>query len=248
VPHPVAMRFAWSQTAVPNLVNEAGLPAGAFRAGTVPKHEWLKRYVPEVKQYQLVYSLELARLGPDIAWDVDNHLKIQAPFDRIAYCLELEDASGKEQDIYVSMDAFTSELAQIGVPTFKSAASFQTNLTHLNVYSDCEGIVTGTNLDGGNIEFWPNNYGPQNAAKVPNASSTVFDFGDERSDPVDGYGSMQIHNHAARQTLFALNHWREGRQADLGIGNAPGGSPDWTFAANAGSYPIKHLRIFVHCK
>ena len=31
--------------------------------------------------------------------------------------------------------------------------------------------MTGTNLAGGNIEFWPNNYGPNNSAKVPNASS-----------------------------------------------------------------------------
>jgi sialate O-acetylesterase len=38
VKHPVAMRFAWSMLAEPNLVNSAGLPAGAFRAGVVPKH------------------------------------------------------------------------------------------------------------------------------------------------------------------------------------------------------------------
>ena len=37
IQHPVAMRFAWKQTAEPNLMNKAGLPGGAFRAGTVPK-------------------------------------------------------------------------------------------------------------------------------------------------------------------------------------------------------------------
>ncbi len=31
---------------------------------------------------------------------------------------------------------------------------------------------------------------------------------------------MQVHNHDAKQTLFALNHWREGDKADIGIGNA----------------------------
>ncbi len=31
VAHPVAVRFAWSQTAEPNLMNGAGLPASAFR-------------------------------------------------------------------------------------------------------------------------------------------------------------------------------------------------------------------------
>jgi sialate O-acetylesterase len=38
VKHPVAMRFAWSMLAEPNLVNAAGLPASAFRAGDIPKH------------------------------------------------------------------------------------------------------------------------------------------------------------------------------------------------------------------
>ena len=31
VPHPVAVRFAWSMLAEPNLMNAAGLPASAFR-------------------------------------------------------------------------------------------------------------------------------------------------------------------------------------------------------------------------
>jgi sialate O-acetylesterase len=108
--------------------------------------------------------------------------------------------------------------------------------------------VTGTGLTGGNLEFWPNNYGPANSAKVPNASDQTFDFGDDPSDPVDGYGSMQVHNHEAKQTLFALNHWREGSHADVGIGNQPTGNPDWTFAGNAGSYPVKRLRVLVRPK
>jgi sialate O-acetylesterase len=32
VKHPIAMRFAWSHIATPNLMNGKGLPAGAFRA------------------------------------------------------------------------------------------------------------------------------------------------------------------------------------------------------------------------
>jgi sialate O-acetylesterase len=39
VKHPVAMRFAWSKLAEPNLMNREGLPAGAFRAGAVPANE-----------------------------------------------------------------------------------------------------------------------------------------------------------------------------------------------------------------
>ncbi|HWY32252.1 MAG TPA: hypothetical protein VNX46_15935, partial [Candidatus Acidoferrum sp.] len=129
---------------------------------------------------------------------------------------------------------------------FGSGAHFQQNVADMDVYSNVKGVVTGTHLNGGNIEFWPNNYSQQNSANVPNASSDVFDFGDQPTDPEDGYGSMQVHNHDARQTLFAINHWREGAHADVGIGNQSTNNPDWTFAGNAGSYQAMHLKVFVH--
>jgi sialate O-acetylesterase len=248
VKHPVAMRFAWSMLAQPNLMNTEGLPASAFRAGTVPKRDMLALKVPEAKDYQLVYDLDLGKLGPDITYDVDNHSKIHQPFDRIAYFLELEGADKNTQYLYVSMDAFTDALDKIGVPTVKSGAHFQRNVANMNVYSNAKGIVARTGLAGGNIEFWPNNYGPANSANVPNASAQVYDFGDEPAGPPDGYGSMQVHNHADKQTLFALNHWKEGSHADVGIGNQPTGNPDWTFAGNAGSYQVKRLRVLVRCK
>jgi sialate O-acetylesterase len=248
VKHPVAMRFAWSMLAEPNLMNAEGLPASAFRSGTVPKRDLLTVKVPEAKDYQLVYDLDLNKLGSELTYDADNHSKIQQPFDRIAYFMELEGADKTTQYLYVSMDAFTDALGKIGVPTAKSGARFQQNVANMSVYSNVKGIVTGTGLKGGNIEFWPNNYGTVNSANVPNASGQVYDFGDEQADPEDGYGSMQVHNHDARQTLFALNHWREGSRADLGIGNQPAENTDWTFAGNAGSYQMKRLRVLVHCK
>jgi sialate O-acetylesterase len=248
VKHPVAMRFAWSMLAEPNLMNAEGLPAGAFRAGTVPKRDPLSLNVPEAKDYQLVYDLDLGKLGADITYDVDNRSKITRPFDRIAYFLELQGADKNTQYLYVSMDAFTDALDKIGVPTAKSGAHFQQNVANMNVYSNVKTIVARTGLTGGNIEFWPNNYGPANSANVPNASAQVYDFGDEPSGPADGYGSMQVHNHAAKQTLFAVNHWKEGSRADLGIGNQPTGNPDWTFAGNASAYQAKRLRVLVRCK
>jgi len=248
VKHPVAMRFAWSMLAEPNLMNAEGLPAGAFRAGKVPERDLLELKVPEAKDYQLVYDLDLSKLGANISYRVDNHAKIQKPFDRIAYFVELQGADRKAQYVYVSMDAFTDALGKIGVPTVQSGARFQQNVSNLNVYSNAKGIVTGTGLAGGNIEFWPNNYGPGNGAKVPHASGQAWDFGDEPAGDADGYGSMQVHNHDAKQTLFAVNHWKEGSRADVGIGNQPTGNPDWTFAGNAGSYKAGRLRVLVRCK
>ena len=234
--------------AEPNLGNSAGLPAGAFRAGHAPKRDLLVLEVPEAKDYQLVYDLDLAKLGPTIVYETDNQATIKQPFDRIAYFLELRAADGHSDYLYVSADAFTDQLALIGVPTFKSGARFQQNLARLNVVSNVKGVITGTGLAGGNLEFWPNNYGPDNSANVPNASGQVWDFGDAPAEPPEGYGSMQIHNHDARQTLFAINNWRAGAGADLGIGNQPKGNPDWTFAANAGAYDFKRLRVLVRCK
>ncbi|MCP5528383.1 MAG: 9-O-acetylesterase [Verrucomicrobiales bacterium] len=245
VKSPVAMRFAWSGLAEPNLMNREGLPAGAFRAGERPRRDWLSRHVPEARDYELVYDLDLSRLGPTVHYDVDNHAGVRRPFDRVAYFLELSDGDWKTQNLYVSMDAFTDEAAKIGVPAFGTGAHFQQNVANLNVFSNVQGVVTGEQLEGGNLEFWPNNYGQSNSANVPNASGTVFDFGDEPAFPPDGYGSMQVHNHAARQTLFAINHWREGRSADIGIGNRPSDNPDWTFAANAGRYESMRLRVLV---
>ena len=248
VKHPVAMRFAWSGLAEPNLMNAAGLPAGAFRAGKVPKRDWLGMNVPEAKDYQLVYDLDLTKLGTSIHYAVDNHKKIHRPFDRIAYFVELRDENLNTRDVYVSMDAFTDDLGKIGVPVFGSGAHFQQNVKDMDVFSNVKGIVTGTGLSGGNIEFWPNNYNPKNSANVPNASGEVFDFGDQPTDPKDGYGSMQVHNHDAKQTLFAINHWREGSHADIGIGNQTKENPDWTFAGNAGNYQVMRLKVLVHCQ
>ncbi|MFN4918982.1 MAG: hypothetical protein ACK5MM_06140, partial [Planctomyces sp.] len=59
------------------------------------------------------------------------------------------------------------------------------------------------------------------------------------------YGSMQLHNLEAGQTVFAVNNWRAGDRADIGIGNSPGNTKDWTFTGNAGGWTSKRLRVYV---
>lgn len=248
VPRPVGVRFAWSMLAEPNLRNGAGLPVGAFRAGTLPTRDLLALHVRESRQYQLVYDLDLSKLGPNPVYEVDRAAKIEGPFDRVAYFLELTPAGGKPQYLWVSMDAFTDKASALGVPTAASGHRWQRAVSHLNVVSNVKGVTTGTGLKTGNLEFWPDNYATDNAAGVAGASGGTYDFGDRPSDPTDGYGSMQVHNPEAGQTLFALNHWREGHRADVGIGNQPSNSPDWTFAGNAGSYTAKRLRVLVRLK
>jgi len=205
--------------------------------------------VPEAKDYLLVYDLNLERLARDIAYDDDRSAKIAQPFDRIAYFIELRRNDSAGQYLYVSMAAFTTDIKKIGVPTFASSASFQMNVASMNVYSNVSSIVTGAGIATGNIEFWPNNYSPTNAKNVPNADSGKYDFGDQMAvSPQDGHGSMQVHNHAAKQTLFAINQWKSGAKAEIGIGNNPNGNPDWTFTRNADTYRTKRLRVLVRCK
>ncbi|TAE76835.1 MAG: 9-O-acetylesterase [Verrucomicrobia bacterium] len=248
VKHPVAMRFAWSHVATPNLMNGKGLPAGAFRAAVSSGKDWLKSQVPEAKDYELVYDLDLRRLGPSISYEIDRHAEIGKPFDRIAYLLELQDANLRTRNLFVSMDAFTDDLSKIAIPTLTSGAIFQEKVTNLTAYSNVKGLPNGKNLSGGSIEFWPNNYTQANPANIPGASAERYDSGDQPIESTDGYGSMQVHHHGSGQTLFAINHWRDGLQADVGIGSQATGEPDWTFAKNASSYRSMRLKVLVRIR
>ncbi len=248
VKKPVALRFAWHKLAEPNLANQAGLPAVQFRAGEVPPRDWLALKVTEAKDYQLVYDLNLANLGNEIAYDVNNAAGLSGEIDRIAYFLELQKPGEGTTYVYASMPAFTQDLTQIGVPTAASGANIQQTISDLTVISNVAGIVTGTHLDSGNIEFWPHNYSAVNDKKIPQASDSLYDFGDKTEPPVNGYGCMQVHNSAANQTIFAINHWNVGSSADIGIGNSEGQTRDWTFVGNAASYESKRLRVLVRLK
>ncbi|HEV3028727.1 MAG TPA: hypothetical protein VG457_14205, partial [Planctomycetota bacterium] len=226
---------------------EEGVPTSSLRAGKGEPD--LLVQIPEARPFLLVYDLDLAKVGLPVKYDVDHHADAARPFDRIAYLMELQKNGEPVHYVFVSMDAFTDDITKIGIPEVSNGARFQQKVSSMNVHSNVEGLATGIGLDGGNIEFWTNNYGPGNAAGVPGASEAVYDFGDQMTDPVDGYGSMQVHNYKAGQTIFALNHWRDGGGgADLGIGNSSGPNPDWTFTRSAGSYSFKRLRVLVRPK
>ncbi|TWU31316.1 sialate O-acetylesterase [Novipirellula artificiosorum] len=239
VKNPVAFRFAWHKLAEPNLTGGTGLPVGALRAGELP--DFLSQ-LPIGTDYKLVYDLDLSKLAKEVRYDVDNSGTVDS-FERIGYLLELTTAGGEEQKVFVSMDAFTDNVKTIAIPTFSSKANYQQNIESMDVYSTVSGVTTGTGITTGNIEFWPNNYSAVSGSEVKGASSSVFDFGDKPGPPVDGYGSMQVHNYGEKQTLFAINHW--GANADIGIGNSEGNTRDWTFAGNAASYTSKRLRVYV---
>lgn len=244
VVQPTAFRFAWDKLAQPNLTGSTGLPVGAFRGGEVPS---FFSAIPGNADYELVYDLDLSRLGTSIEYDIDRSGEIDS-FDRVGYLIQLGNDASNIKQVFVSMDAFTDDVTKIAIPTTKSGAHFQQSLESMDVYSSVPEVTAGKSLSSGVIEFWPNNYGAGNDAGVANASSAVFDFGDSPGPPVEGYGSMQIHNADSGQTLFAINHWSAGASADLGIGSSTGQTKDWTFTRNAGTYNVKRLRVYVQPK
>jgi hypothetical protein len=122
----------------------------------------------------------------------------------------------------------------------------------MNVASSMAGIVTGTNLSGGDLQFWPYNYSAD-------TSSGVFDWGNQDSG-TGNYGSMEIANPNASQMLLSFNAWGGyGGNADLGIGNNTVYQTgtwnlidnftdiqlDWTFRTNAAGYAVKTLQVFI---
>lgn len=241
---PTAVRFAWHKLAKPNLVNSAGLPTGAFRAGEPGDYDPLRLHVPSSRGYELVYDLDLAGLGNPINYNVDRSDELPIAFDRVAYFVELQRGENF-QYVFVAVDPFTDDLKKIGVPIFGSGAQFQQPVTIREVTSNVGGLPTAQQMRG-NIEFWPNNYGTNNALGLPAANRWQYDYDDTFNPNVeDGYGSMQIHLTNRQQTLFALNGWKSGRQADIGIGNATGQHADWTFANNASQYDRMRLRVLV---
>lgn len=212
--------------------------------------------VPAASSYKLVYDLDVPKLGgslntTSVPYSVNNSATVTQPFDRIGYYVELAKSDGTTQWVFASADAFTANAKKIGVPTTASGEFYQLKLTNLDVASNVAGVVSGTGLAGGNIEFWPKSYGPANAASVPGASSTAYDFGDSTMSGGFGYGSMQIHNSAAKQTLFAYNDWggeNPTQPAEIGIGNSPTSAADWTHNNTGDLWSTRRIQVLVHLR
>ncbi len=232
-----------------NLIAPASTIAVAAAPGPVLPAEVLANVGAASDGYELVYSLDLPATGNFNAvspYGVDFSSET-GPFSRVAYYLELQVGAGPIEYVWASMDAFTTNVERICIPTVASGAFFQQSVANLDIVSSAGSNVTpGTGLATGNIEFWPSNYTEANAAGVAGANASTFDFGDGGAGTSAGYGSMQIHNHGAGQTLFALNHWGvDASPLCLGIGNRPTSHPDWTFADNAAGYSRRVMHIMV---
>jgi sialate O-acetylesterase len=206
--------------------------------------------VSESGDYLQVYKLDIPTNvdynGSTPDYDINySSGTVPGGIERISYYMELQKSGGERQWIWASFDTYTQDLRQMGVPVAGKSIWDET-LSNMNIETNVSGIVSGSGISTGNIEFWSNCYSTENDSGIPNSNSKWdWDADDTIKDGESCYGSMQIHNYGADQTLFAWNSWAGSGASDLGIGNGPGNNTDWTSAGNAADYSLKSLEVWV---
>jgi len=230
---------------------DSGLPVGPFEVdGRDPAEERrgaaaqlgdaLK--VCELAGFRKVLAAELptGRFG---GYEFNETAKA-GDFSQVAYVLELQRRDGSVDWAVASMNAFTKDAAQLGVPAV-SGAVFQRKVEKLTVRSNLKCVKEVTDHDGGSIEFFNANYSPAGALEGIGGDAKKYDFNDVQSlEHNPGYGCLQIHDWKNGATVFAYNNFNHG-PADIGIGNGSEEHADWTFAGNASWYRARRLTILV---
>jgi hypothetical protein len=199
--------------------------------------------VPEASQYKVVYELNIPNNMTSLSYVQNLSGSSGVTFNRVAYYMELD---GKW--VWVSMNKYNSSLtlAQLGIPFGWSSIYFQQIVSGMNVLGSSNAGVSNANNISGNVEIWPHCYGTHTGLGGIGGNAGNYDHDDQINATNNCYGSFQVHNYIANQTIFAYNNFNGGTNDDLGIGNNTGNTnPDWTFMSNAASYTTKKLFILV---
>ncbi|WP_436500417.1 RICIN domain-containing protein [Actinokineospora sp. HUAS TT18] len=164
-------------------------------------------------------------------------------FDRVGYCLELVTTAGTNW-VWTAFAPQSGDQALLGLPT-RRAQAFRGPVTELTVASNVGGVVTGSGRTG-YLEMWPHTYAAVSARQVPGSSAARFDADDSPVAESASYGSFQVSDRATATPLLSVNRFTrpDSTPLDVGIGARATGEPDWTFAANAGSYTTRRLTVF----
>lgn len=163
----------------------------------------------------------------DVPYDVDDAAGA-APFDRVAYRLILDD-----EEVWVEMDPFTSDAAELGMPM---DVIHDVPITNATIASFSPRQPSSSAPTDGNVEMWSSCY-----SAGPNG---VFDYDDDITAGTDCYGCIQVH--VALQPVLSFNRWSSGSGThELGIGPSPTGNPDYTFEQNANDYTTRRLEVYI---
>ena len=245
VAEPLGVRFAPYNGSTPNLVNGHGLPAGPFRMGRACPLGAAERLARE-GGYECVQRYDIP-VCCDIRKSVPAKLAAKQGVSRVAYLMELQDVTGDTSFVFAEMDAFASSSDAFLIDPKATGCVFRQPVSNLRVATNT-GLCVSDSADGF-IEFYGCNYSPRTMETPAGGDARKYDFNDTPSPgSVDGlgYGCLQIHDLASKTTLFAFNHFNAaGQPCDVGIGNAHGDNPDWTFARNAGAYAARRISIWV---
>lgn len=182
--------------------------------------------------YTIVLGIDLPETASwavpgDLAYDVFEPDAV-ATFTRVGYRFVLDD-----EQVWVEMDAFTDEGARLGIPV---DWQWQLDVDDVLVTSLAGAVATNGTPTSGNVEMWNECYdeGPDGA----------YDARDIHDADIDCYGSFQVH--VDDRTVFAFNAWAGVHDhVDIGIGEAPAGHPDWTFAGNGADHAERRLEVYV---
>ena len=222
--------------------------------------------VPEAAGYALVNLLKIPSTTLNYTWTcapyaIDESRFAEFDYDRVAYLLHLVGTNGVEQWAWASMDAFTDDVSKIGLPTAQRMNDFQQYVTNLSVRagrSDGNLYVTTGEFTDGNIEFCWHDFSTGNAKNIPNASGSVYDWGDTfNTYNKPGYGCLQVCNYRESQVILSVSRTGASgrttkRTVSLGIGNrsdqADTDEKDWTTAGNSASFTTSDLYVFVRPK
>ena len=178
------------------------------------------------------------RSGNNIVYSQNNSTSysdsdLQADGARIGYRMEVTH-NGTDyyaETIFDAWDGIT--LSSLLFPTVSNENVIQRTVTNMSVASNYP-TVTNTSSTTGRLEIWPWNYS-ETAQNNIGGDNSKYDFDDTHSGN-NYYGSMQVHNLSAAQTVMAWNHHGVS-SPDIGFGNNPAtGSnehPDWTFSGGS---------------
>ena len=179
------------------------------------------------------------RSNNNIVYSQDNSTSysdsdLQADGARIGYRMEVT-YGGTDyyaETIFDAWDGIT--LSSLLFPTVSNANVIQRTVTNMSVASNYP-TVTNTSSTSGRLEIWPWNYG-EGAQNNIGGDNSKYDFDDTHTGG-QYYGSMQVHNLSAAQTVMAWNRHYDSNP-DIGFGNNPANTgdnkhPDWTFSSGS---------------
>ena len=245
VEEPLAMRFAAYNGSTPNLVNGAGLPVGPFRCGA-PVPMGAAEKLPELKDMTCVQRYNIPE-KTDFTRNPPKTLASKNGVTRVAYLLELQDMNGETSFALAAMDAFAPTSDELVLTAKPRARLYRLPVANLTVRTNTSAVKPLTDSADGFIEFYNSSYTAKRSATPAGGDDKLFDYNDTPTNTSKfGYGCLQVHDLAAKKTVFSFNHFNNARMAcDVGIGTAETGNPDWTFSANAGAYKARRVSVWV---